>query len=96
MEHKSRQKKWYYLGILGVWSIWISGLFGNSGVLQAYNLSQVRRDISLRIKALENEKRLLNGSLLALEHDPFVQELTIRETLGFVRNSELVFEVPLK
>lgn len=78
--------------LIAGWLIWISGAFGNSGLIQAYKLSQVRRDMALRIVALENERRRLQNTLYALEHDSFVQELTIRETLGFVRPSEIVFE----
>lgn len=80
-------------GVLFVWATWISGVFGNSGLIQAYRLSQVRRDMTLRVAALENERVRLQRTLRSLEHDPFVQEQTIRETLGFVRPTELVFEI---
>lgn len=87
-----RTKRWGLVAFLGAWLVWISGFFGNSGLMQAYQLAQVRRDMTLRVKALENEKSRLQTSLHALEHDPLIQEQTIRETLGFVRSSELVFE----
>lgn len=86
------RKKIVVLGFAFVWIVWISGVFGNSGLMQAYELAQVRHDMSLRIKALDNEKWHLQANLSALEHDPFVQEQAIRESLGFVRASELVFE----
>src|SRR5690606_27608466 len=88
---KKRRRLFYGAGLL-VWLVWLSGIFGNSGLIQAYNLSQVRRDMSLRIKALENERARLESTLNALEQDSFVQEQTIRDTLGFVRQNELVFE----
>jgi cell division protein FtsB len=87
-----KKPKLVYGALFLGWVVSISGIFGNSGIIQAYNLSQVRRDMSLRIAALENEKLRLQASLHAIEHDPFVQEMTVRETLGFAREGELVFE----
>lgn len=89
---RKRKRRWFYAGGFALWLIWLSGVFGNSGLVQAYNLSQVRRDMSLRIVALENERNRLEDSLSHLENDPFVQEQTVREALGFVRHNELVFE----
>lgn len=86
------KRKYYYLGGLAVWLIWISGIFGNTGLIQAYNLAQVKRDMTLRITALENERGRLETTLNALNQDAFVQEQTIRDTLGFARQNELVFE----
>ena len=90
----NRSRRWFWGWLFFGWAVSISGIFGNSGVVQAYKLSQVRRDMTLRIKALDNEKLRLQASLQALERDPLTQELAIRETLGFVRSNELVFEVP--
>lgn len=87
-----RKRRWIYPAALLAWAIWISGVFGNSGVLHAYRLSQARRDLSLRIRALENERQRLGPALSLLESDTFIQEAAIRETLGFVRDGELVFE----
>jgi cell division protein FtsB len=92
MRGNKPKRRWVYLTLFAGWLVWISGVFGNSGLIQAYKLSQVRRDLSLRVVALENEKQRLQSSLQGLENDPYVQELTIRETLGFVRDSELIFE----
>ena len=95
MEHErfNRRKKTYIvLGLLAVWLVWISGVFGNSGMIQAYQLSQVKKEMTLRVAALENEKARLWNTLHALENDPFVQEQAIRESLGFVHAQELVFE----
>lgn len=86
------KRKLYYLAGLAVWGIWISGIFGNTGLLQAYNLAQVKRDMTLRITALENERGRLENTLTALNQDAFVQEQTVRDTLGFMRQNELVFE----
>lgn len=85
------KKTLYGLGILG-WVVWISGVFGNNGILQAYRLARLRHDLSLRIIALENEKQYLTTSLKALETSSYDQELAVRESLGFVRSNELVFE----
>jgi cell division protein FtsB len=86
------KRKWVILiGILG-WLVSLSGVFGNSGLFQAYKLAEVRRDLSLRIRALENERVRLANDLDALQRDPFTQEQAIRETLGLVRENELVFE----
>lgn len=92
--NRSDRKKrlWFYAGGLFVWLVWISGIFGNSGLIQAYKLGEVRRDMTLRITALDNEKSRLKSTLNALETDAFVQEQTVRETLGLVRQNELVFE----
>ena len=78
--------------VLLTWTVSISGVFGNSGLLQAYRLSRVQRDLDLRVRALENDHVRLQTMAQALEKDPLVQEYAIRETLGFVRDKELVFE----
>ncbi|HRK02952.1 MAG TPA: septum formation initiator family protein [Oligoflexia bacterium] len=78
--------------VLFCWSVWISGLFGNDGILQAYRLSKVRRDLTLRIRALENERSRLDILLSDLYRDDFAQEMAIRDTLGYVREGEVVFE----
>ncbi|MBI3557464.1 MAG: hypothetical protein HY074_14460 [Deltaproteobacteria bacterium] len=88
----SKTRSWALGIILTAWLVCISGVFGNSGLIQAYQLASVRRDMTLRVKALGNERQYLQSSLYALEHDALVQEQAIRETLGFVRGNELVFE----
>ncbi len=88
----SKTRTWTLGVILAAWLICISGVFGNSGLIQAYQLASVRRDMTLRVKALANERQHLQTGLYALEHDALVQEQAIRETLGFVRSNELVFE----
>lgn len=80
------------MALLVVWAVWISGVFGNSGVLQAYRLANARYEFGQRIKALESEKSVLESALSGLERDPLSQERAIRESLGFVRENELVFE----
>ena len=88
----SKTRSWTIGCILAAWFICISGVFGNSGLVQAYQLASVRRDMTLRVKALANERQYLQAGLYALEHDALVQEQAIRETLGFVRAYELIFE----
>ena len=86
-------KSWFIpLGFF-VWVFWISGIFGNSGLIQAYKLSLVKRELSLRISALEKEKIKLNQTHHELQSDSFVQEQAIRDTLGYVGPNELVFEI---
>ncbi|MEW6055296.1 MAG: septum formation initiator family protein [Bdellovibrionota bacterium] len=89
---KVSKRTWFYLFIFIAWALSISGVFGNSGLVQAYKLSRVKYDIVLRINALENEKARLATGLRDLESDSFVQEQAVRESLGFVRENELVFE----
>ncbi len=81
----------YAIGLM-IWTLWISGLFGNSGLLQVYRLSKVRDELSYRIKALQNEQSQLNTTLNQLQYDPQVQQRAIREVLGHVKPNELVFE----
>ncbi|MBI2604646.1 MAG: septum formation initiator family protein [Deltaproteobacteria bacterium] len=89
---QGRRKGRILLALFAAWIVWISGVFGNSGVLQAYRLSNARYELGQRIKALESEKSVLESALSGLERDPLAQERAIRETLGFVRENELVFE----
>lgn len=86
-------KQHLFIVLFLLWAVSISGIFGNSGLIQAYRLSQARRDRALKVVALENEKALLQKKLEALKNDSFVQEAAIRESLGFVRSSEIIFEV---
>ena len=88
----SIKKSWLYSGLFSIWLLWISGIFGNSGVMQAYKLSDTRYELSMRIKALEAEKTKLANSQRALDRDKFAQETAVRENLGFVRENELIFE----
>lgn len=86
------QKTWYVVGAAVLWLTWISGVFGNNGILQASRLSDARHELTMRVKAMEAEKQRLEASLAGLHKDPVAQEKAIRETLGFVRENELVFE----
>lgn len=89
----SNKRNWYlYLIGFLLWAFWISGLFGNSGLLQVHRLSNVRDELQLRVKALENEQNQLSTTLNQLQNDPEVQQRTIREVLGHVKKNELVFE----
>lgn len=85
-------KLWVIAAAFVFWVSWISGIFGNVGIYQAYRLSQVRRDLTQRVQALEKERVKLVLTLGGIERDPYAQELAIRETLGFARENELVFE----
>ena len=92
-QNKIYHQKQFWLGVgLFLWAVSISGVLGNSGLLQAYRLSQVKHDMRLRVVALENEKLKLNATLKLLDSDVYVQEQAIREVLGFARDSELIFE----
>lgn len=74
------------------WCIWISGIFGNAGLLQAYRLADARFELQMKIKALETENIRLEHAHNLLENDPITQERAIRDTIGFVKSDELVFE----
>lgn len=90
---QASKRRWIVFGSLFVcWCLGISGLLGSSGIIQAFKLARARRDLSFRVKALENEKSKLQTELYALEQDPYHQEKTIRDVLGFVRENEIVFE----
>ncbi len=81
-----------YIFCFLVCSLWFSGVVGSSGLIQAYKLSQARRELTLRIAALESEKIKLQKTYLDLQNDRFTQEQAIREVLGFTQDNELVFE----
>jgi cell division protein FtsB len=85
---------WFYLCGLFFWAVWISGAFGNSGIIHAYQLSKLRREMSLKVSALETERLRLSKQLNLLEHDPLTQEKAVREVLGYVRPTEIIFEFP--
>ena len=75
-----------------MWALWISGLFGRSGLIQVYRLSQARQQIAARASVLEAEHDRLGKMLSAIEKDSTTQELAVREILGFARDQELIFE----
>ncbi len=81
----------FFLATLG-WCTWISGLFGNAGLLQAYRLADTRFEMQMKIKALETENIRLEHSFKLLENDPVTQERAIRDTIGFVKENEIIFE----
>jgi cell division protein FtsB len=99
----TRQKDFYFkkqnnfklklvLFLFLVWITWISGIFGNNGLLQAYRLSKVRYELLQRVEALELENQALQVKLEKLKNDSVTQEKTIRQVLGYVRPNELIFE----
>ncbi len=89
---RTRQKFLPYFVAALLWAVWISGIFGNSGIWQVYRLSNARFELSQRVKALENEKSQLATTLNQLQNDPQVQQKAIRDVLGHVKPNELVFE----
>lgn len=74
------------------WVVSISGVLGNRGLLQAYRLFRVKRELSFRVVALENEQARWKKMLQDLHTDAVFQEQTVRDSLGFVRENEIVFE----
>lgn len=86
------KKNWIRLILFSIWLVSFFGFFGRGGLIQAHRLSQVRQDILLRTKALENEKLKMLSAIRDLEHDDFYQEKMIRDSIGFVRPDELIFE----
>lgn len=77
---------------LALWLLSLSGIFGNSGLWQAYKLRLARQTLSLRVESLSAERARLQSLRRLLERDRGAQEVVIRDTLGFVRDGEVVFE----
>ncbi len=92
LSEREKRRRFWIVGGVFAWFICLSGVFGNSGFIQAYKVSLLKRDMGFRLQALENEKSRLETTYQALSRESFVQEQTVREVLGFVREDELVFE----
>jgi len=75
-----------------LWVVSISGILGNSGIAQAYRLRRAVDRLEGRVTDLDLERSRLKVILRDLEKSRTVQEIVVRDTLGYVREGEIVFE----
>lgn len=83
----------YYLLFAFVVSFFLV-LFGESGVLSAYKLSQEKMKLEKHIEFLEAENAKLTKNIKRMQTDPTFQEAMVREKLSYVQPDELIFEFP--
>ena len=91
MDGQQKIKYFLVVGFL-LWIVSLSGVLGNSGFIQAVKLRHASSELAAKVEDLKTEKNRLARVLSSLEKDTAAQEVVIRDTLGFVRPGEIVFE----
>ena len=88
----SIKAKRIFAAFVFLWAVSISGILGNSGIAQAYRLRRAVDRLEGRVGDLGQERGRLKVILRDLEKSRTVQEIVVRDTLGYVREGEIVFE----
>lgn len=91
-----------WLGIFLIWLVLISGIGMNQlqqkkeiykpGIIQAFELYQIKKKKEDHVKTLENNLRHLEIEKEELIHNPIAQQRAIRKVLGYAQKNELVFD----
>lgn len=76
-----------FLGVLLLVS-----LLGDRGLLQLYQMGQVKADLEQEIEALRHENAVLRLEVEAMRRDPSHAEEIARRDLGLVRPGEIVYQ----
>ncbi len=66
-------------------------VFGERGLIKAYQLTNERDEIRARVEKLRRENQYLRGELTSLRNDRHYIEDMARRELGFVRLGETVY-----
>jgi len=85
-------KRYWAPALFLFWVVCISGIFGNVGIIQAVKLRNARAELQEKLLTLKVERDRLVQILSRVEKDRITQESVVRDTLGFVKDGELVFE----
>ncbi len=92
MSSKADRYRKILFAAFALWVVSISGILGNSGIAQAYRLRLAVSRMEVRVGELAQEGGRQKGMLRDLEKSRVVQEIVVRDTLGYVREGEIVFE----
>jgi hypothetical protein len=79
-------------GIFLVVIVSISGVLGNGGLWQAYKLRQAAIVLDQRVQGLIVERDQLRAVYSTGYGSSQVLEVVVRDTIGFVRPNDMVFE----
>ncbi|OFZ72125.1 MAG: hypothetical protein A3K03_12585 [Bdellovibrionales bacterium RIFOXYD1_FULL_44_7] len=96
--HRSRVSKAskIWISVFAVWCLLLSGLLtgviGSPGVLQALRLKSLLDTKQMQLSAIEAEISRLDGEVVGLEKNRFVQEREVRRVLGYAAPDEIVFD----
>lgn len=66
--------------------------FSNDGLLKYYHLKRFEQNLSAKNKKIEDENKILRQEINELQSKKTI-ERHIRNTLGYVMDNELVFEI---
>lgn len=67
-------------------------IFGESGLVAAYHLSQEKGKLEDRIQQLRDENIELEKNIVLMQTDRTFQESVIRRKLSYLKKDELIFD----
>ncbi len=71
-------------------------IFGERGLLRIYHLTQEKKQVEDRVKALQAENDQLKREIEALKTDRRYLESIARKDFGLVRKNEIIYQFPAK
>lgn len=81
-----------WIALFAVWVVFISGLIGSPGVLQAIRLQQLLESKQAQVTQIQSDIRRLQGDASQLEKSRVIQQREIRRVLGYAAQDEIIFD----
>lgn len=81
-----------WLGLFALWALFLSGLAGFPGVLQAARLNGLLQAKHKQLSELQSEISRMQGEAAQLEKNRIVQLREIRRVLGYAAPGEVIFD----
>lgn len=85
-----KKLKWM-MGLLVVFTLFFT-VFGNRGLIKIYKLRKEIRRLEASIKSLKSLNKSLSNDIQKMKNEGLFQEHSARETLGMVRENEIIYE----
>ncbi len=89
-------KRMYFIPAAIILFILFFTIFGERGLLRIYHLTQEKKQIEERVKALQTENDQLKREIEALKTDRRYLESIARKDFGLVRKNEIIYQFPAK
>jgi cell division protein FtsB len=81
-----------WIGIFCLWLVFLSGIAGAPGVIQAVKLSSLLQSKHAQVTVAQVDISKLETDIALLETSRVVQEREVRRVLGYAGNDEIIFD----
>jgi cell division protein FtsB len=90
-----KHRRLVFAGVAVIVLLSIFAVFGSRGLIQLRDLQEKQGEAEALAFQLEQENERLRQHLHRIEHDDAYLERVVRERLGWIKEGEFVFRVPL-